>query len=336
MIFIIVTIFLGVLLVLSQGLPAVLGATNVSSERNEEAREAGKNVGRFARWVIRGIVAFIMVAMIIGGSIKQVPAGHVGLVYTFGDITGQREAGFQLIWPWQGFKTATIQVQTLCFMDESENNKCPEGSRKVAPGLDSFSSETQNVYIDVIVNIEVSPTEVQDLYRRVGADYVSKLIPGRVAQIFKDETVNYTAVNLAPSREQIRHNVEVALRAEMQPYSIGVVALLVENIYFDAEFDNAILAKQVASQEAQRQQELVAAREAEARQVAAVAQGAADALRIEAEGQADANRLITASITPLLIQWQAIQKLADNIQIALIPSGEGIIIDPATLLGITP
>ena len=218
-------------------------------------------------------------------------------------------------------------------MDEEENNKCPDGSRKVAAGLDSFSSETQNVYIDAIVNIEVSPTEVQDLYRRVGPDYVSKLIPGRVAQIFKDETVNYNAVNLAPSREQIRHNVEIALRAEMQPYSIDVVALLVENIYFDPEFDAAILAKQVASQEAQRQQQLVASSEAQARQVAAAAEGAANALRIEAQGQADANRLITESITPLLIQWQAVQKLADNIQIALIPSGQGIIIDPTTLFG---
>ena len=102
----------------------------------------------------------------------------------------------------------------------------------------------------------------------------------------------------------------------------------------DAEFDAAILAKQVASQEAQRQQELVAAREAEARGVAATAQGFADRLRIEAEGQAEANWLINESLTPLLIQFQALQRLADNIQIALIPSGQGIIIDPAALLGL--
>jgi hypothetical protein len=42
--------------------------------------------------------------------------------------------------------------------------------------------------------------------------------------------------------------------------------------------------------------------------------------------------LINDSLTPLLIQFQAVQKLADNVQIALIPSGNGIIIDPATLL----
>jgi len=75
---------------------------------------------------------------------------------------------------------------------------------------------------------------------------------------------------------------------------------------------------------------------AQAEQRAATAQGEADRLRIEAQGQADANRLINESLTPLLIQFQALQRLADNVQIALIPSGNGIIIDPATLLGANP
>ena len=53
-------------------------------------------------------------------------------------------------------------------------------------------------------------------------------------------------------------------------------------------------------------------------------------------GQADANRAINESLTPLLIQFQALQKLADNVTIALIPSCQGLIIDPATLLGGNP
>ena len=64
----------------------------------------------------------------------------------------------------------------------------------------------------------------------------------------------------------------------------------------------------------------------------AAAEGVAGALVAEAKGKAEANRLITESINPLLVQWEAVQKLADDITIALLPSGEGIIIDPATLL----
>jgi len=42
--------------------------------------------------------------------------------------------------------------------------------------------------------------------------------------------------------------------------------------------------------------------------------------------------LLSESLTAEVIQFQALQKLADNIQIALLPSGQGLIIDPATLL----
>jgi len=105
---------------------------------------------------------------------------------------------------------------------------------------------------------------------------------------------------------------------------------------FEKEFEDAILQKQKATQEALKQQELIKAKEAEAAQKIAEANGTAAKLRIEAAGQAEANRLLSESLTPELIQFQALQKLADNIQIALLPAGQGIIIDPSTILKTTP
>lgn len=282
---------------------------------------------------IPAIFALIWFIMTIAMSLHQVPAGHVGIVYTFGKITGQRDAGFQMTAPWQSLTQANTQVQTLCFFDDAA--KCPDGATEVAQGLDSFSKETQNVYIDAVLNIEVSPDEVQSLYTTVGSNYINKLIPGRIAQIFKDETVNYAAVDIAPNRELIRANVEGQLRKEMAPYSINVSALLLENITFDFEFENAITAKQVAAQEALKQEQLVAAERFKADQQIEAARGEAGRLQVTAEGQAAANNAIAASLTPALIQFQAIQKLADNVQIALIPSGQGVIIDPTTLFGKT-
>jgi len=53
-------------------------------------------------------------------------------------------------------------------------------------------------------------------------------------------------------------------------------------------------------------------------------------------GQASANRQLTESLTSEVIQWQAIQKLADNIEIMLVPSQQGMILDPSTLFGTRP
>ncbi len=308
--------------------PAALNVIFVDADsmRNSVAAERARHTRNL---ILRSV--FIGVFVVFGGvstlirSVQVVEAGEVGLVLSFGDITGQRDAGLSLIFPWQDFKTADIRIQKV-----RAEGKCSNGLNEC---LEAFSSETQDVFVVATANISVNPNDVQNLYRNVGPDYVDKLVRPRLLQILKDETVKYKSVDIAPNREQIRAQIRDRMRGELSAFSINVDDLLLDNLDFRPEFKQAIEAKQIASQEALRQQELVAAKEAEARQKSAEAQGNADKLRIEATGQADANRAINESLTPLLIQFQALQKLADNVTIALIPSGNGLIIDPATLLG---
>ena len=81
-----------------------------------------------------------------------------------------------------------------------------------------------------------------------------------------------------------------------------------------------------------RMAERITQRENEALQVIAAAEGTKQATITIAEGQAEANRLLDASLTENVILFQAIQKLADDLDIAILPAGEGVIIDPTTLL----
>ena len=291
-------------------------------------------VHKFVQFGVPLGAAALWIVMTILSSVNQVQAGYVGVVYEFGSIVDQTDEGLQIVAPWREVKNANVQVQTLAFVDEGD--RAPEGARRVGPGLDSFSEESQNVYIDAVLNIEVSPDNVQDLYRNVGPNYVNKLIPGRIAQIFKDETVNYKAVDIAPAREAIRANVEEQLKRELAPYSITVTALLVENINFDQPFTDAITRKQVAQQDALAEQEKIKSEAAKADQQIEAARGRAESVKVEALAQSEANRALTESLTPILVQWQAVQKLSDNVTIALIPSGEGVIIDPTTLLAGVP
>ena len=306
-----VWISLSVLLLIAVVIGAVVWASN------------DPKVGVGVSFSILGVIGMIVfVIMTAAFSIKTVPAGHVGLVYTFSDITGQREAGLQTIFPWQTFKTASVQVQTLCFMTENPAiigeqgqileaaKECPENSRKMGGGLDSFSEENQDVFIDVILNIQVDPANIQSLYRDVGENYVDKLIPGRVAQVFKDETVNYVSLEIAPNRTQLRAVVEPDLQGELDEFSIKVTALLIENISFSPEFLAAIERRQIAEQ---------AALEAEAVAKAAVT---------IAQGEADANEALAASLSTngnFILQFRAIEALADNVSIILLPEESGLI-----------
>lgn len=329
-----------ILLILAVAALVVAGKASAKAESAQSRDGEDFLVG--TTWVLR------VIAVIFGGviviwtalaSIHQVPAGHVGVVYEFGAIVDQKDDGLVIIPPWRSVKNATTQVQTLAFVDDETWAKTQEqdfggaGVSRVGDDLDSASSETQDVFIDAILNVQVSPDNVQYLYTEVGPDYISKLIPGRIAQFFKDETANYPAVEIIPSREKIKEAVEAQIRRELSPYSVEVLDLFIDNVAFSSEFSASIEAKGAAAQEALRQQELVKAEKAKADQKIEAARGEAERLRVEANGQADANRAINESLTPLLIQFQALQKLADNVQIALIPSGEGTIIDPSTLFG---
>ncbi len=249
--------------------------------------------------------------ILIGGwgalrTFHSVPAGHVGIVYQFGGIVDQKHDGFQAIWPWQEIRVASVQVQRHSF-----------------DKLDSFSQETQDVFITATLNFEVSPQDIQRLYRTVGPNYFETLVVPRVNQFFKDETVKFKAVDIAPNRDVIREEVRRRLKRELASSSIQVDDLLIDNIDFPAAFKAAIVEKQVATQNALREQQNVKRAEFEAQQTVA-----------RARGQAMANKLLDSSLTQKIISYALVNKLAPTIQTALVPSNA--IVNTTSLFSATP
>jgi regulator of protease activity HflC (stomatin/prohibitin superfamily) len=278
---------------------------------SNDVKKRGESAPGGAAWFVLGFVVYFlfMVAFTAGSSIRTVPAGHVGLVYTFNDITGQRSAGINLILPWQGFKTVTVQTQKIV-----PEGTCSNGTENC---LGAFSQETQDVFVVAAINLHVDPDDIQNLFRNVGPDYINKLVLIRLDQIFKDETVKFVSTDIAPNRETIRTAVRERLREELADFSIVVEDLLIIDLDFPQGFKDAIEAKQQAEQEAQRQEELIRSAEAQAAQAVAIAQGEADANTILAESLEKQGNFI--------LQFRAIEALADNVTIMLLPTENGLI-----------
>jgi regulator of protease activity HflC (stomatin/prohibitin superfamily) len=270
---------------------------------------------------VRGFVAVAVFCVIViwslFNSVYQVPAGHVGLVYAFGDIVGQTGEGLQYVAPWKSVWPATAQVQKVTFRGESH--------------LASFSKESQDVYVDATVNVRVLPKDIESLYRTVGADYMNIIVIPRIRQAFKDETVKYSTVDVAPHREQIRHAVSKRLSDELAARSIVVDDLLVDNVSFNPKFQDSIERKQIASQDALAEEQRIAGERNKALQAIEIARGTGEAILINANKQAEANRALAASITPELVQYQMVQKLAPTVQTIMLPVGSPFILDKSML-----
>lgn len=253
------------------------------------------------------ILFLFFVVVTIASSVKVIPVGNVGIVYQFGDIIAQKNAGLQIVYPWRDVKLANIMNQ-----------------KQIYPDLNCFSQETQDVFINLSLVFRVSPDIIQTLYRETGYNYIDVLISPKIYQITKDETVKFKAIEVAPNRENIRKAIRSRLQDELKPFSITIVDVLLENINFSEDFIKAINDKQVASQNALKELELVKATQYKAQQVIE-----------KAKGDAEANRLLSNSLTPQIIQYTMIQKLSDKIQVIMLPSSNGLIIDPKALLNST-
>ena len=306
--------------------------------------------------IVGAIVIFIAVTvgLTLWRSYHPIPAGEVGVVSEFGKIVGQVGEGPQFIAPWRDLRKVDIKVQRAEFRDTTD------GLGSIA----AASQETQAVFFNVTLNWQVSPDAVQELMRVVGPDFFNTLVPTRVRQFFKAEVVAFSAVDATRRREEIRVNVKQALESDLAQFSINVVSLQIDDVGYEATFEQSIEAKQVATQDALRAQEVVAQRTAEAAQAEAqakgeaaaqvaraegdreariltaeaekaarilAAEGEAEALILEGEAKALANTAIAASLTSNLIQFEALKQLA-GVEIALLPAGSNFLLDPTNIL----
>jgi regulator of protease activity HflC (stomatin/prohibitin superfamily) len=295
-------------------LVAVVAVVNGIGLRRQGKRDEG------TAWILAASLALIVV---IGGwgafrSFHSVNAGHVLVVRQFGEIVGQRGDGFQTIAPWQSAEEVSTQVESQRFqMDDRAGGA--EGTISSGPAI---SEETQPVYAVVTLNYRVSDKAVQELFTDVGSTYFDKVVAPRVFQVFKNETVKFKSVSVAPNREQIRQAVQVELDRQLQSFSIDVVDFLINDLDFPKEFTAAIERKQVATQDALAARQKVEQSKAEAQQ------------EIErARGQAQAQRLRASALTDRNLQFEALQILKEAPpQIVFLPAGQGNLLDPSTFL----
>ena len=299
---------------------AVLAALFFTAKRNFPEISASRqskvlylaSLRKPAGVLILALMAFIT----FFASVHQVPAGHIGVVYEFGGIKGQIGEGLQFVAPWRNVELANIQVQ-----------------RRVFDKLNAFSEESQDVFVRASLNVRVSPQTIQQLYRTVGPNFFNVLVESRVIQNFKDETVKYKSVEIAPNRENIRKAVRERLEKELTPFSIEVVDLLLDNIDFNPEFKKAIEDKQIATQRALEEQQKIEGEKHKAQQAIERAKGEGSAILFRAEKEAEANRKLAASLTPELVRYAMVQKLSDKIQVMMLPSGQNFILDSDILRG---
>lgn len=252
------------------------------------------------------LVAIVWVLMTTGAMLKTVGEREVGIVYNFtGTIAGKKEKGWVTIAPWQRMEKENIAIQHKEFIFGQDNS--------------AVSKDQQDIFARLAVNYSVDADNVLDLYRRVGPAWEETIVESRVPQVFKEVTSTFPTPRITEERVALREQTRMRLTEELQPYDINVVDVFITNLGFSDLYSQAIEEKQKQVQDAQRAEARVKQVEAEARQRVAEARGEADSNVERARGEAQANRLRQRSLTPQLLQLEAINKLNPKVQIIVCP-----------------
>lgn len=164
---------------------------------------------------------------------------------------------------------------------------------------EAASKDLQTVYTDIVVNWHMNAGKVNKIYQEVGDEEAIKdrILTPAVSEVVKAATAKKTAAEVLAQRPELKRDIDVALQKRLQSYDIVLDDVSIVNVNFTPEFNQAIEAKQIAQQQAEQ-----------AKFTAERAKNEAEATVNKAQGEAEANQLRQQSLTPQLLQQNAIEK----------------------------
>lgn len=246
-------------------------------------------------------------------SLTVVPTGYTGILTTFGRVEERTiSAGAHFILPWQNVV------------------KMDNRTQKVQISTDAFSSDIQQVDLQLSVNFCIDQETAQELYRTVGINYYDNVMYPRILENTKAVFSQYSAENLIAKRNTLSDQIAESTSSDMKEYGITIVSIAIEDIDFTDAFTTAVEAKQVAAQnkltaeteQAQKTMEeeatakrAVIAANAEAEKAIIAANADLEVVKVQAEAalyagekEAEMNKRISESLTGSLLQYYWIKQ----------------------------
>ena len=250
------------------------------------------------------VLGFILIISISKSSIN-ISYGEAGVLFrTFGGgvvtDTPPLGEGFHIIAPWNRVYIYNVKQQEFF-----------EGNMQV------LSSNGLEISLDVSVLYQPKYEELGLLHQTKGEDYVNIVLIPQIRAVARSVVGRYTPEQLySTKRDAIQNEIFEETLKNVEEQHIQVNAVLVRDVTLPVAIKEAIERKLRQEQEALEYEFRLAKAKQEA-----------ERQRIDAEGKATANRILSASLTDKILQEKGIEatlKLSEspNSKVIVIGSGE--------------
>lgn len=263
-----------------------------------------------------GKAAFIpLVFAIICVVVSMVYAQDVGQVTVIrnwgGSLAGTSiDAGFHTKAPWQDVIKYDIRNNVLSFMGEEENDQFKGGSAN-GSHVTINDKGGASATIDIQVNYSLDPMAAEELYANYGTqeNFVKSICAVDIRAVPREVSGKFDTISILTARGEFTNAVQEALTAKWKKYGLIVEQVSIQNVVYPESIVNSYAAAQsaeIAKAQALNEQE--------------TAKVKAETKIIEAQADAEANKLLSESLTPEVVQQHYIEALAKAGKLFVVPS----------------
>ncbi len=260
------------------------------------------------------VAALVSLAIIAGGiytalSMTMIGQGEVGVVYSMkGGVKEETlEPGFHFVGPFDKVKDFPISQQQLVFSNNAEDfqDKDEHGDSHLDAPADGGMLK-----MNMTVNYNFLSDKVTELYERFngmdGDQIVNAKVRNSIIAYVKEVTPKFSVMDIySTKRAEVSAEITNYLDERLsKEYGIHISSALIIDVQLDDALKEKIQAKEQAKQDAEK---------AELDKQTAIAQGEADKAKAEAnkevtitnaQAEAEANRIVSQSITDELIRMK--------------------------------
>lgn len=245
-------------------------------------------------------MALALVAAATVGCVR-VESGGAGVLWTItgGTQDGAYGEGIHIVAPWNRMVVYDIRTQ-----DRLEQ-------------MQMITNNGLSVGLEVSLRFRALPADVWKLHSQIGPAYYDKILKPNLRAVTRDVVGQYSPEEVyAVKRDEVANKISQALSSAVKDKHLVVEAVLIRNIVLPEKLRQAISEK---LEEEQRSLKMKFVLERERQE--------AERKRIEAQGIADFQKIVSKGINAQLLQWKGIEATealakSENAKVVVIGSGK--------------
>ena len=245
--------------------------------------------------VVQWVTLALGLVVLLGSMAVIIPPGQAGVVVLFGTVREQvLPAGLHFINPFS--QVVEMEVRTRNY---TMSGIADEGQKKGDDSIPVITSDGLTVKLDATVFYHLDQERCPKIYEKIGTDVEGQILRSQIRTSLRDAAAGLSATELYTThRMGFVENVTKTLTTAFKERGIVMEQVLLRNVLLPDQITKAINDKIAADQDAQKMAFVLQKEKQEA-----------ERKRIEAEGQAKAQQIVSQSLTPQIIEYQRIQAL---------------------------